>query len=172
MGGFRRRLGGVFCCLRRRDAQAAATADHHNNDINTPTSQHGLFAASEKAAPPPPAAELTPFQQQARQIAQIPVAGMRRTTAPGGGAYVASYQTAQHPNPRASPSAPKTMPSNSTMASSHDTTVVGVEEHFAPRDDKMAPAAAPWQGKPTGTPYDRRTELTEEDEDTWARMAM
>lgn len=29
-----------------------------------------------------------------------------------------------------------------------------------------------WQGKPNGTAYDRREELTEEDEDMWARLAM
>lgn len=29
-----------------------------------------------------------------------------------------------------------------------------------------------WQGKPNGTAYDRREELTVEDEDMWARMAM
>jgi hypothetical protein len=33
-------------------------------------------------------------------------------------------------------------------------------------------ATSTWKGKPNGTAYDRREELTEEDEDTWARMMM
>lgn len=67
------------------------------------------------------------------------------------------------------------MPSHSTIAST-DSTVVGGEDYYSPRDEKkqLTPGThnSTWQGKPNGTTYDRREELTEEDEDMWARMAM
>lgn len=83
---------------------------------------------------------------------------------------------------------PKVMPSHSTMAST-DTTIVGggSDDDVSPEQDEkkhqmyyaLPPlGSAPpqnkgtWQGKPNGTAYDRREELTEEDEDMWARMAM
>lgn len=53
-----------------------------------------------------------------------------------------------------------------------DDTLVGsaidAEKNEADSQENMST----WQGKPNGTTYDRRLELTEEDEDTWARLAM
>lgn len=80
------------------------------------------------------------------------------------------------------------MPGQSTIAS-NDSTMIGFEGHSAHDKDKeeeerrrrsatvsATPTAvntgSTWQGKPNGTTYDRREELTEEDEDAWARMAM
>lgn len=38
--------------------------------------------------------------------------------------------------------------------------------------DQDLKTASAWKGQPNGTAYDKRQELTEEDEDMWARMAM
>lgn len=43
---------------------------------------------------------------------------------------------------------------------------------LVPNYAKGRTETSPWRGKPIGKPYDRREELTEEDEDMWARMAM
>lgn len=171
MGGFMRKIKGALCCCRQ---------DPSDSDSSATSPRPAL--PSEKGRPQD-AGELTPFQLQARQIAQMPVAGMRRTTAPGAGAsssFVTTYQTVQNPRQHPAPpigsartdanNLPKTMPSQSTL-SSNDTTMIGTAEHCA-HDDKKLPANSTWQGKPKGTPYDRREELTEEDQDAWARMAM
>lgn len=170
MGSFTRRLKGAFCCC-RQDSSA---------DPETSSTPPRPALLSEKAQPKDADDELTLFQLQARQIAQIPVAGMRRTTAPGAGgtsSFVTTYQTIQNPaQPPVSPAAtsdgsqPKTMPSQSTISSTN-TTVVGTVEYYAHDEEKLA-ANSTWQGKPKGTPYDRREELTQEDQDMWARMAM
>lgn len=110
---------------------------------------------------------------------------MRRTTGPGGvSSYVTMHQTIQNPGRpvTASSSQPSTMhvpTDQSTLSSSSGTTVVGPEGYYCPLDEKNKETIVPpalanstWQGKPKGTSYDRREELTQEDEDMWAMLAM
>lgn len=82
--------------------------------------------------------------------------------------YITSYETTQRPI------AARHAAANGTEASTDATLVwdaVDIEKEKGLAHAKPTEQSA-WEGKPNGTAYDRREELTEEDEDMWARMAM
>lgn len=107
-------------------------------------------------------------QQRADEIAQIQVAGMRRTAGSG---YVPAYANrTAGPDPDAVSSS---RPYDQMTVSSYGGTngmAWGSEDKYEKHQQPQADSA--WRGKPIGKQYDRREELTEEDEDMWARMAM
>ncbi|KAL1852757.1 hypothetical protein Daus18300_012088 [Diaporthe australafricana] len=129
------------------------------------------------------------FQEQARKIAQFQVGGMRRTR--GASSYLTSYESTQTTGTGAASSSAWTRPS---YASVDQTTMSSYGQHES--DTGAAPPSSSntggmdekkdmhvngghhhhprstWQGKPNGTAYDRREELTEADEDMWANLAM
>lgn len=139
------------------------------------TKQHHSLASQQ----PHPSQPSSSFHAQAQRIAQIPVSGISRTHIGTTSSYLPTSQ-AVHPR---GPYATGRDPANfggygrvdtfSTVDSTGDTLLgsnvdLGKKGGYGGQEsDKGA-----WQGKPNGTPYDRREELTEEDEDMWARMAM
>ncbi|KAK2615519.1 hypothetical protein N8I77_002269 [Diaporthe amygdali] len=123
----------------------------------------------------PSQAAASNFNQQARQIAQFQVGGMRRTR--GTSSYLTSYESTQTSG--ASSSA-WTRPSygsvDQTTMSSYghdgDNALDADEKKDMHANHHRQHARSTWQGKPNGTAYDRREELTEQDEDMWARLSM
>ncbi|KAK5954848.1 hypothetical protein OHC33_004574 [Knufia fluminis] len=89
-------------------------------------------------------------------IANLPVAGMQKSNQL---TYITSYSSTE---PSSSVSTQRQ--TSSTLSSSAST---AVDAAYVSRHGESQ-----WRGKPIGQPYDRREELTEEDEDMWARMAM
>lgn len=171
MSGFGKRVKNVFS-RSKRSKESSELAVAQPSDYQRDTKPTTAYYSTPKDAE-----QLTPFQIQARQIAQMPVPGMRRTTGPGNvSSYMSSYETMQSPGRSASSWNQSTTTDSRTTISSGDTTMVDNTHYIHP--DKEVPiharvsAKGAWQGKPNGTPYDRREELTEEDEDMWARMAM
>ncbi|KAH8785199.1 hypothetical protein F5883DRAFT_83941 [Diaporthe sp. PMI_573] len=156
-----------------RRPSTATPSYHHAAAVQPPAYRCPPQLQEDLTTNPAPAP--TTFQQQARHIAQLQVGGMRRTR--GGSSYLPSYESTQTSG---ASSSGWTRPSYAsvdatTMTSyGHDsnTTLHTTEKkdmHFpGPRQH----ATSTWKGKPNGTAYDRREELTEEDEDTWARMMM
>lgn len=117
------------------------------------------------------------FHEKAHEIAQTPVTGILRTPGP---VYISSPQPAQNRGPGShatrkeelSKATDNRQLANIETATAEDTLIgspVDVEEKGAYGHDAQK---STWQGKPNGTAYDRREELTEEDEDMWARLAM
>ena len=88
-------------------------------------------------------------------IANLSVAGMQRSNQAN---YVLSHTPA-----RVAPVSTKESNSTATTASSH----TAVEDGFVSKHGESH-----WQGKPKGKIYDKREELSESDEDMWAKMAM
>ncbi|PSR90309.1 hypothetical protein BD289DRAFT_221703 [Coniella lustricola] len=119
-------------------------------------------------------AQETLFQQQARQIAQIPVAGMQRTAGTGPATnFVTTYAPVQARGPGATAATPPAhQPGADNATYSTDATLVTDSGDREDKDGLGKNTASAWKGKPNGTAYDSRQELTEEDEDMWARMAM
>ncbi|POS77344.1 hypothetical protein DHEL01_v204267 [Diaporthe helianthi] len=117
----------------------------------------------------------TSFQQNAKHIAQFQVGGMRHTR--DGLSYLSSYESAQTSGASSSGwTRPSYASAGATTLTSygHDSntaldTADNKDMHYP---GHRLPATSTWQGKPKGTAYDRRQELTEEDEDTWARLMM
>lgn len=161
------------------DRPSTATPSYHHAAAVQPpgyrTPPKLLHAPATSPSPAP-----TTFQQQARQISQFQVGGMRRTR--GGSSYLPSYESTQTSGGASSSgwTRPTYSSADQTTMSSYgydgdtavdttekkDTHVPGGGHHHQQH------ARSTWQGKPNGTAYDRREELTEEDEDMWARMAM
>lgn len=101
---------------------------------------------------------------------------MRRTAGPGNAGYITSYQATQG---LGLASGGRAGPTGIIQGGSHEyspsMTLVGDEADMEKKGGSTYGGGAKtstWQGKPNGTAYDKRTELTEEDEDMWARMAM
>lgn len=149
-------------------------------------SYHHAAAVQPPAYPSPPRLQQdattstspasTTFQQQAKHIAQFQVGGMRRTR--DGSSYLSSYESTQTSGASSSGwTRPSYASAGATTMTSygHDsnTTALGMTEkrdmHYPGHHQH---STSTWQGKPNGTAYDRRQELTEEDEDTWARLMM
>lgn len=127
----------------------------------------------------PSAVNSASFHEQARHIAATPVCGMRRIAGPGNAGYIASYQAAQGPGLSSSMLGPNAILPDDTKSQNHDdgtdATLVGDGVGFGNEEDSTHGGelkTSAWQGKPNGTAYDKRQELTEEDEDMWARLAM
>lgn len=89
-------------------------------------------------------------------FATRPVAGMQRNSQ---GGYIATY-TAVQPQSRL-------MPQSSDSSTDTDSSRTAVDNLLISKHGE-----GPWKGKPIGQMYDRREELTAEDEDMWAKMAM
>lgn len=117
------------------------------------------------------------FHEKAQEIAQTPVSGILRTPGP---VYISSPQ----PVPSKGPGSHASRKDNSSRTRETDR-LANVETGTAedtligsPIDTEKKgvygseATKGTWQGKPNGTAYDRREELTEEDEDMWARLAM
>lgn len=118
------------------------------------------------------------FHEKAQAIAQTPVTGILRTPGP---VYISSPQPAQNKGPGShasrrndlSKSRDRGHLENVETGTAEDTLIgspVDVEEKKGAYGHDAHKST--WQGKPNGTAYDRREELTEEDEDMWARLAM
>lgn len=117
------------------------------------------------------------FHDQAQRIAQTPVGGLRRN--PGVGqtsSFIISYQPAHSKGPHAACETASN--ARDGRAATFETgctedTLVGSAMDLEKKGGYGPDAnKSTWQGKPNGTAYDRREELTEEDEDMWARLAM
>ncbi|KAJ4418706.1 hypothetical protein N0V82_005377 [Gnomoniopsis sp. IMI 355080] len=157
----------------------------------------GRFQSSTTAPTPPPAADpqahqntsgyqrqespSSSFHDKAQEIAQIPVSGMLRTPGPGQtSSYISSYQPVQSKGPNAAGRNPSQNAGREAQGAANadtdttDDTLVGSAADSEKKEGGYGHDAnkSTWQGKPNGTVYDRRTELTEEDEDMWARLAM
>lgn len=152
---------------------STATPSYHHAAAVQPPTYRCPTQLQPSATNPSPAP--TTFQQQARQIAQMQVGGMRRTR--GESPYLPSYESTQTSGASSSGwSQPRYGSVDQTTMSSYghdDDTMLGTTE----KKDMHAPghrqhARSTWQGKPNGTAYDRREELTEVDEDMWARLSM
>lgn len=120
-----------------------------------------LFKRNKSAPQPEQPAEA---KQDARptgtnaDIANIPVTGMQRSNQ---GTYITSYSSMQ---PAPASSALSQQQTSSTISSSSSTVV---DAAYTSKHGESQ-----WKGKPNGQPYDKREELSEEDEDMWAKMAM
>lgn len=119
------------------------------------------------------------FHEKAQEIAQKPVTGILRTPGP---VYISSPQPVPNKGPGSHASRRNDLTksrgdgqlANIETGTAEDTLIgspidvetekKGVYGHDAHKST--------WQGKPNGTAYDKREELTEEDEDMWARLAM
>ncbi len=108
------------------------------------------------------------FHEQADEIARKVVAVVSRVA---GNGYTPSHANRAVGPERPSHAASPTQDSEQTTTS----TLTAVEES----DDKNEAekeqgthAQGTWHGQLVGKKYDRREELTEEDEDMWARLAM
>ncbi|KKY39631.1 hypothetical protein UCDDA912_g00335 [Diaporthe ampelina] len=156
------------------DRPSTATLAYHHAAAVQPPAYRCPPQLQPSATSPSPAP--TTFHQQARHIAKFQVGGMRR--ARGGPSYLPSYESTQ--TPTGASSSGWTRPSygsvgETTMSSyGHDGDTA---PDTAENKDMHVPghrqhARSTWQGKPNGTAYDRREELTEEDESMWARLSM
>ncbi|KAG6358986.1 hypothetical protein INS49_012506 [Diaporthe citri] len=150
----------------------ATPSYHHAAAVQPPAYRSPPQLQPHATSPSPP----TTFQQQARQIAQFQVGGMRRTR--GGSSYLPSYESTQTSGGVSSSG--WTRPSygsvDQTTMSSYghdgDTALDTTEKKDMHVPGHRQHARSTWQGKPNGTAYDRREELTEEDESMWARLSM
>lgn len=156
-----------------RRPSTAAPSYHHAAAVQPPAYRcpPQLHEEPTTSASPAP----TTFQQQAKHIAQFQVGGMRRTR--GGSSYLPSYESTQTSGASSSGwTRPSYASVDATTITSygHDsnTTLHATEKKDMHFPGNRQPATSTWKGKPNGTAYDRREELTEEDEDMWARMAM
>lgn len=123
------------------------------------------------------------FHAQAQRIAQIPVGGISRNANGTTSCFLpTSGQVAQHGRgPYAGGREPTTpfghgRKDTLSTVSTSDTLLgsqvdLGDGKKGGDYGQEFVDRGA-WHGKPKGTPYDRREELTEADEDMWARMAM
>lgn len=151
----------------------ATPSYHHAAAVQPPAYRcpPQLQAPATDPSPPP-----TTFQQQARHIAQFQVGGMRRTR--GGSSYLPSYESTQTSGASSSGwTRPYGSLDQTTMSSYGNDGDTAVELDTTEKKDLPVPghrqhARSTWQGKPNGTAYDRREELTEEDESMWARLSM
>lgn len=100
--------------------------------------------------------EHNPTLPSTTDIASLPVAGMQRSNH---GTYMTTYNSTRAPLPSSRDSS-----DTSTVSDSSRT---AVDNTFISQNGDSV-----WKGKPTGKPYDKREELTEEDEDMWAKLAM
>lgn len=89
------------------------------------------------------------------EIAAMQVAGMQRNDR---GTYITAH-TAVRPEAKFS-----TVSTTSTFSESSQT---AVDQSFVSKHGESQ-----WKGRPNGQAYDKREELSAEDKDTWARMAM
>ena len=163
-----RRKGGFFGWLRKLFSRSKSPepATHNYNAQSPPVQQYHQQHNQYAQGYYPPSGyshEQSAFHQRADEIAQIQVAGMRRTA---GGGYVHAYANrTAGPDPDAITSRPY----DQTTVSSYGTNGKAWGED---KYEKQPRADSAWRGKPIGKQYDRREELTEEDEDMWARIAM
>lgn len=101
---------------------------------------------------------------------------MRRTTGQTSN-YVTTYAPIQSTGPASSGIRPGASTATKSHASTYRTGDTLVADTVDNEKEKEAGGGrdrteSAWKGKPNGTAYDRREELTEEDEDMWARLAM
>lgn len=89
-------------------------------------------------------------------IGAMRVAGMQRSNQ---GTFVTSYTN--------TPVIPVIHGQNTQSSSMSDSSKTAVDTSFVSRHGESQ-----WKGKPNGRPYDRREELSPEDEDMWAKMSM
>lgn len=153
----------------------SAPSYHHAAAVQPPAYRCPPQLQPHATSPSPPP---TTFQQQARHIAQMQVGGMRRTR--GASSYLPSYESTQTSGASSSGwtrpsygSGDQTTMSSMTCGHDGDTALDTTEK----KGDMPVPGhrqqyRSTWQGKPNGTAYDRREELTEEDESMWARLSM
>lgn len=131
----------------------------------------------------PPPSSSSSFHEQARRIAQVPVAGIRRTAGPSNMGFVTTFETARGPLTAPRATGPGASADDRTLRSDDGSTSAtlvgdgGWGAGVARKEGSWTQAGYPdkksaWHGKPNGTVYDRREELSEEDEDMWARLAM
>ncbi|KAI3399604.1 hypothetical protein diail_6243 [Diaporthe ilicicola] len=157
---------------------STATPSYHHAAAVQPPAYRSHPQLQPPAGTPSSQQAPSTFHQQARQIAQMQVGGMRRTREAS--SYLTSYESTAPTTGAASSAAAWTQPS---YASVDQTTLssYGHDGDTAPGtgEKKDMHASGPrqntkstWQGKPNGTAYDRREELTEEDEDMWARLCL
>lgn len=92
------------------------------------------------------------------KIANIPVAGMQRSNQ---GTYITTHSSIASPYEESS----RRQSSDASINSGSSKTAV--EEVSAQGNGQSV-----WKGAVNGRQYDKREELTEEDEDMWAKMAM
>jgi len=86
------------------------------------------------------------------------VAGMQRSTQ---GTYITSYVSTQSVPASYALDRKETSPTINSSAST------AVDAAYTSHHGESQ-----WKGKPVGQQYDKREELTPEDEDMWARLAM
>lgn len=153
-----------------RRPSTATPSYHHAAAVQPPAYRTPPQLQPPATSPSPP----TTFQQQARHIAQFQVGGMRRTR--GGSSYLPSYESTQTSGASSSGwTRPYGSMDQTTMSSyghDGDTALDTTEKKDMPVPGHRQHARSTWQGKPNGTAYDRREELTEEDESMWARLSM
>lgn len=165
----------LFCCCRPKRSNDRSPTKRHARQV---LSQHKNELRNQEEKGHGSDLNSSAFHERARQISAIPVSGMKRTADPGNMGYVTSYQTTQAPNPSSSsgagPSVTKDGERNQNYdgSTNGDATLVGYGVEVDKLHGGELKTGSTWQGKPNGTVYDKRQELSEEDEDMWARLAM
>lgn len=143
-----------------QQSETEAPSYHHAAAAQPPTYQ----ALPSQPRPPASRHSETPsttFQQQAREIANFQVGGMRRTVGAGGAsAYTISYAPTQPTGP---PSSTWKQTTDQTTKPSYDHG--GYAPSMSEKDDKS-------RENSNGAAYGRQQEIAEDDEDVWARLAM
>lgn len=171
------KLFAKLCCW-SSSSERPSTSAYHAARPATSTAARGR----RRVAQPDNTATTTSssFHQQAREISQIQVGGIRRT--PGAGTYISSYHSSSQ-YPRSVAAASTVVPTeaddrrasrqtDATLVADAEQPYVDAEQGWKKNTTGYNTTTSMWKGKPNGTEYDRRQELTEEDEDTWARLAM
>ncbi|KAG8168984.1 hypothetical protein KVR01_001733 [Diaporthe batatas] len=156
-----------------RRPSTAAPSYHHAAAVQPPAYRSPPHLHDDGTTSTSPAP--TTFQQQASHIAHFQVGGMRRTR--DGSSYLSSYESTQTSGASSSGwTRPSYASAGATTMTSHghdsNTALDTTEKKHMHYPSHRQHATSTWQGKPNGTAYDRREELTEEDEDTWARLMM
>lgn len=172
-------LDSVFGCGRsNRHSKRASQSDHSTDALPHCEHEREPAGSARPQADAQNAPETLSFHQHAQNIAKIPVNGMRRAD---NMSFIGSYDTTQRPSPSypavqvAHPRKAAQDTATSSQTDSTGDTLVGYAADLETKDKmQQGPdvTKSTWQGKPNGTAYDSRQELTEDDEDMWARLAM
>ncbi|KAJ9156658.1 hypothetical protein NKR23_g1228 [Pleurostoma richardsiae] len=176
-----RKKGGFVSWLRKLFGRSKnEESDYYNGATAQPARQPARDYQSQYSSQPPqyPApthdAHAAAYRERNAEIAQKQVAGIRRAAGQG---YVSAYpsRTAGPDDWEAQQAAARRRAGGQTNYDQTTMSSYGTEAKLL--GDGKVPQRRPaqesaWKGKPVGKQYDRREELTEEDEDMWARMAM
>lgn len=131
-----------FRDLFRRCKKQTAKYEKDSMRMTKDSAEHSEYASSQASHP---------------SIAGMSAAGMQRSNQ---GTFVTTY-------------IPSTQSQNVARRSSSDISTVSDSSKTAVEKGAIATnEKSTWKGTPNGTAYDRREELTAEDEDMWAKMAM